>query len=880
MRERTCRALIGAASVLAPRMNREDWRREWLAEVESELATASRWARRPRAIARCLGAFVDAAWLRLWFLQQGIWLDARFAARSLRRDPGFTAVAALTLLLAIGANTAVFSIAYNVLWRPLPFRDPERLVLVSRFFPAMQIEVMTPPDVEKVRERKDLFEGAGAHSRGDAPVVIEGEALTASVAAITPDLFPLLGARARIGRLFTPEDGAAGAPAAALLSERAWRQYFGGAASVLGRQIRVSGKIRTVVGVVERRFTYPGGSEIWVPFIRDLAAERLGSFRLVGCVARLRPGVTPDRARREIAGALAQSALGGGNRQIEARVHPLGEHIIGHSRAALGVLYAAVSVMLLIACGNIANLMLARSAARQREIAIRAALGAGQVRIARQFLIESVLLAAAGGALGVAAVYAGLPAIVRMLPESVPRVDEIAVDGRILAYAAAVCIACGCVFGLAPLAGRRAVLAEALKAAGKQIPAGAIRPRLRAALAGVQLTLAVVLLVGAGLLLKSFARLLATDLGFRPEGLVVLATRIPDTYGWKEERRAQFRQALVEKVRSVPGIRDAAAAGSMPLLGETRGGLVSLEGDAPPPPSPENTMVVTGRMTPQENAGLRQASLPVVDVNYFRVMGTPIVAGSGLAQSGDGVVVNQTLAKRFFGGESPLGRRIKIGPANGAGEWKRIVGVAGDIRPEPGREPGAVVYFATTPRSGDGLSWLAARAAGAPARAAREILRAARGLDAQAGFQVFTMDELVSRQVAPQRFRTTLVSVFAGVALALAVVGLYGVMSYLVAQRTYELGVRIAAGARPAQILALVLGHGAKVVAGGTLAGTVLALGVTRYLGSLLHQVSPRDAATFALVPVLLAAVAMAACLVPARRAVRVDPAVVLRSET
>jgi predicted permease len=435
------------------------------------------------------------------------------------------------------------------------------------------------------------------------------------------------------------------------------------------------------------------------------------------------------------------------------------------------------------------------------------------------------------------------------------------------------------VFGLAPLAAGHATLGEALKSAGKQVSAGAMRPRLRAALAGAQLTLALVLLVSAGLLLKSFVRLLATDLGFRPEGIVVLAARIPETYGWNDERRGQFRQLLVEKVRSVAGVQEAAAAGAVPFLGETRRGLVSMEGDAPQAPSAENTMVVTGRLTPQENAGLRQASLPEVDPDYFRVMGTPTLAGDSFASTRDGVIVNQSFVKRFLGGNDPIGRRIKPGPANTPGEWKRIIGVVGDMRPALDREPGPVVYFSNTPQGGS-LSWVVARTAGAPPQAAREILRAARSLDSQAGFQVFTMDELLSRHVAPQRFRTTLVSVFAAVAVALALVGLYGVMSYLVAQRTYELGVRLALGARPGQIFGLVLGHGARVVTAGTLAGALLALGVTRYLGSLLHQVSPRDATTFALVPALLAAVALTACVVPARRAVRIDPAEVLRSDT
>jgi putative ABC transport system permease protein len=871
------RGLIRAASALVPRAEREDWRREWLAEIDAELAAGRHWPRRRRTAPalRCLGAFLDAAWLRLRFLQHGLWMDVRFGARALRRDPGFTAVALLTLALAMGANTAVFSIAWGVLFRTLPYHDPGRLVWLSQYRPAFNFEVMTPPDLDNLRARSRSFEALAAYTGGREPVATGGDSQMAALSSVEQELFSVLGVSPRIGRGFTARD-----TGVAILSHHLWRQQFGADPAVLGRTLRLTGRTVTVVGVMPPRFSFPDGTDLWLPLVRDRGAEKAGTFRLIDVVGRLKPGVTVEQARAEfetliernsqrgamLTGAGAARAPAAGAQATLARVEPLHERIVGRTRRALQVLYAAVSMMLLIACVNIANLALARSAARNREMAVRAALGAGQVRLARQLLVESVLLAAFGAALGLLLVWPAMPAIISMLPEGTPRVGGIAIDAAVIAYAGATCLAAGCLFGLAPLALRRASLHDVLKASGRRTAGAGAGRWMHASLAASQLTLALVLLVGAGLLLRSFVHLLGRDLGFRPEGVLTVSVRLPDSMR-NNPASARVREALVDSIRRVPGVTGAAATGIVPFVGENRRGGFS----------------VPGQVVSREDQGSRQASMPEIDQEFFSVMGIPLIAGRVFEPGEKSVaVVNQSLARQLYPHVDPIGREVRMGMA-ASDPTLRIVGVVGDVRTALDASSkmagaGAVIYTPCRPTPAGGTFWIVARAAGDPAALAGAVRTAARAADANAGFEIQTMEQALANHVAPQRFRTTLVGLFALVALALAGVGLYGVMSYLVAQRTYEMGVRVAVGAQPGDIARLVLGHGAKVILAGSAAGIALAFAATRYIASLLEGVGPRDAVTFIAVPALLAAIAFVACWIPARRAVRVDPAVVLRA--
>ncbi|HWR52436.1 MAG TPA: ABC transporter permease [Bryobacteraceae bacterium] len=885
MLEATCRGIIRIASALVPASSRSDWRAEWMAELETELQARQQWPQRggPVLLSRCFGAFMDAAWMRLLLIQHGIWLDIRFGARALRRDPGFTVVALATLALAIGANTAVFGVAYGVLHRPLPFRDPERLVWLSQYRPMFRFEVMTWPDVEKVRQCRS-FESVAPYTAGRTRIASLGDGVNAKAASVAPEFFPTLGISPQLGRAFTSGDAEAQTATVAILEHAFWRKHFGGDRGVLGRTLRLSDGPVTIVGVMPPRYSFPDGAEIWLPLWRDIEKERRGSWRLLDTIARLRPGVTLEQARAEfdarlreprpanappsaedsavvVTSSRAPEVLAGSRQGNNARVEPLREHLVQGSRIALDVLWAAVTLMLVIACVNIANLTLARSAARRREVAVRIALGAGRFRIARQMVIESLLIALGGGALGVAALRFIFPAMVDLLPQNLPRIHEIDLGAGAWLYAAGASAACGLVFGMLPALGWRGSIGEALKASARRSAGAASGAGLRTGLAATQLTLALVLLLGAGLLLKSFVRLLATDPGYRADGLIVMSLEPPRHAG--EDERNTMAAAVLDRVRRVPGIAGASAAGAAPFLGQTM----------------SSPFFVEGRPVRREDIFAQNAAISDVNPEYFSVMGVPLLAGRNfdIADQRDGsesVIISRSVARSIFPREDPIGKRLRMGIDDRA-PGMRVIGVAGDFRSTLDKEPGMVIY---RPARG-AVPFLVARSAVEPSRGAADIRKAVRETAPDASAEVHTIDELVRRSAAPQRFRTVLVGGFALVALALAGVGLYGVLSYLVSQRTYELGVRMAIGASPGDIRRMVLAQAAKVVAIGTAAGLMLAWAVTRYLASLLYNLSPRDPVTFGIVPLLLAAIAFAACWAPMRRAMKLDPAAVLRAD-
>ncbi|HLM56859.1 MAG TPA: ADOP family duplicated permease, partial [Pyrinomonadaceae bacterium] len=667
------------------------------------------------------------------------------------------------------------------------------------------------------------------------------------------------------------EFGPGGAGRVVVLSHRLWRRRFGGDPRVLGRQLPlVGGASATVVGVMPEEFKFPAHAEVWSPLPRESGELRQRMSRYFTVVGRLKGGTTREQAQEDLSGVAARlsEAHPRSNADWGVRLIPLRETLVGGgARSALLVLLGAVALVLLVACANVANLLLARSTARHKEMAIRAALGATRWRVIRQLLAEGVLLAAAGGALGAVLALWGVDAMLSLVPEDLrfARLDEARVDGAVLAFTAGVSLLTGVLVGLLPgLKVSRPELGAALKEAGRGASAEGRVRRARGLLVVAEIAVTLVLLVGAGLLVKSFVRLQQTDLGFDPRNLLTLGVGAPQQlYGQTEQRAAYFKQ-MQERLSALPGARAVAVASSLPLdwvLNFSYGveGRPARPGDEP------------------------QADYMAVSPNYFETMRIPLLKGRGFTErdsagSPDVAVINETMARRIFPGEDPLGRRITIDYMERRVALE-VVGVAADVKQTAGREAGLQIYDCYLQRP-----WLSSsfviRTEGDPALLAASAQKAVREVDAaRAASNVKTMEQLASESVARPRFYTQLLTLFAAVALLLAAVGVYGVMSYTVTQRTHEIGIRLALGARGRDVIRLVVGQGMALALAGVAAGLAGAFALTRVLESLLYGVSATDAATFAGVALLLGGVALLACYLPARRATKVDPIVALRNE-
>jgi putative ABC transport system permease protein len=805
--------------------------------------------------------------------------DVRHAVRGLLRAPGFTGVALIVLAFGIGATTALFSVVHGVLLRALPYADPDRLVQVfSPEGPGLDRGNVSFPDFVDLRESNRVFAGMAAANFATPTLTAAGlEPTRLTAAGATSNLFQLLGAAPLVGRTWSGESEAQ-RECVVVLSEGLWRERFGGSAEAVGRVVTLDGTPCTVLGVMPASFRIPAGAELWFP-LKYPGQESRGVHNL-RVLARLRPGVTVAQADADLKAVAASLArqYPETNAKVTARVVPAHEAMVGRVRTTLVALFGAVLLVLLVACANLAGLQLARATARRREVAIRAALGAGRGRLVRQLLLESALLGIGGGALGVLVAAWSLPLILAAAPDSLPRLEEIALDGPVLAFAAAVAVGTGVLFGILPaLHGSRAGALIALRDSGRTT-AGPRGARARQLLVVGELALAVVLVAGAGLLAKSLWRVSRVDPGFAPDGLLAVTLQVPESKYEQTERRVLFFEQVLERVRAIGGVRSAAIAMGHPLdPGWTSS--FSIVGREPPAPG----------MAPEEN-------LRVASPGYFRTVGVPLLAGRDFDArdrvGGPGaVIVNEAFARRHFPGESPLGRTLDRGQAwwPGMPTTFEVVGVVGDERfAGLTTDPQPAMYFPYPQYAFWGVALMVRVdcAAGAPRERCEprslvaRIREAVHALDPDIPVEEAQwMSEAHDAAMAGARFNATLLGAYAVLALLLAAVGLYGVLAYLVAQRTHEIGIRIALGAARARVMRLVLGQGLALAGAGLALGLAGAAGATRALRGMLFGVAPTDAAVYAALALLLGAVALLACWLPARRAVRVDPMVALRAE-
>jgi putative ABC transport system permease protein len=812
--------------------------------------------------------------------------DVRFALRALRKSPGFTAVVMLTLALGIGATTAIFTIVDAVMLRPYPYADMNRIMMLAESMRSGQTVSIAWANFQDWREQNQVFEHLGIYrgavvnlSGGDQP-----ERLIGSL--VSSEVFKAVGLEAMIGRTFTADEDRAGAPRIAVVSERFWRSHFAGDPAAVGKMIVLDGETHTIVGVMPAGMRFPSRTtDVWVPlglFVGTFPADR-GAHPGLFAVAKLKPGIGVARATADM-DAIArrlEKQYPASNTDHTVSVEPYYEQIVQNIRPALLALIGAVTCVLLIGCANLANMLLARADGRQREIAIREALGASRWRIAQQLLTESVLMALGGGALGALLAWWGVKAFVDSRPTSVPRIDLIAVDLRVLMFAMAVSVITGIAFGLAPaLRASSTDLLASLKDAARG-SAGAGR-RLRSALVVGEVALALVLLVGAGLTIRSFAALTAIDLGFEPSHVVTMRVSVPNARYPELGRWQAFHRELLRRTAALPVVQAVGLNSSTPLEGGGSESEVRYEGQPP-------------RSSPKEEGTtcLFQAATP----DYFRAMGIAVVRGRSFTERDSAdttpvVVVEEALVQKFFPGADPIGKRIAFETTGGHGPggqpiWREVIGVVRHVR-HYGlvREPANLQVYAPLEqlpiyfRARRPTMTLFARTPLEPEQLAASIRQVVSGIDRDVPvFSVQTMERYVDQTTEQSRLSMTLLGLFGGLALVLSSLGIYGVLSYVVSRRTQEIGIRMALGATRGDVMRLIVGHGMGLAIAGIGIGLAASWGITRSLGSLLIGISPHDPATFIAIALLLAAVALLASYLPGRRATRVDPMITLRAE-
>jgi putative ABC transport system permease protein len=811
--------------------------------------------------------------------------DLRYAARMLAKSPGFTAAAVVCLALGIGATSAIFSVVHAVLLRPLGYRDPGRLVRLYTEFPkfpngGLRRFWTSPPEYDELKRDLTSWESLDAWTTGGVNLAGAADPIRVTSSSVTGGLFPSLGVSPELGRAITPQDDVAGAPLAAILSHDLWQRAFAGDRGILGRVIQINGNNANVVGVMPQTFSFPPGEldppEIWLPL--QLPApdpKRRGSHYLY-LVGRLKPGVPLNRAQDEIARHVQQSTdrVGANNHPFAPDFHPivayrLQDEVVRSIRPALWTLMGAVGFVLLIACVNVANLLLARAEARQREIAVRKALGASTGQLIRQFTTEGLLLSLGGAVLGLVLAMVGLKVMVAAGKASIPRAAEVSIDPVVLAVTIAVSLLTALFLGLAPLAQiASGTLHDALKAAAGRGTAGSVASnRFRSALVSSELALALVLLIGTGLMIRAFWKLTEVNPGFRPEGLLTLRVNLPVTVYPKSANVDRFWQSVQEKIAAIPGVESSTAMSGLPPERPINANDTQIEKFTPVPGGPGN------------NIDYWQ----VVGDHFFETMGTRLLEGRLFdARDVNGaqpaVVINHTMARTYYGNESALGHRLRLGFQD---PWYTIVGVVEDVKNAGLDKPaGTELFLAERQDSARQQIYLAVRAVGDPKALSNTVRAAVRAIDPSLPIaQVRTMDEVLAGARSRPRFLTTLLGLFSFTALLLAAVGLYGVISYSVTRRMTEFGIRMAMGAKTGDVLGLVLSQGLKLAGVGVLAGALGALALTRLIRGLLFGVSSFDPLTFCSMALLLGAVTVAACIIPARRATRVDPLIALRYE-
>ena len=802
----------------------------------------------------------------------------RFAVRSLRKSPTLAGAVVLTLALCIGATTAIFSVVYAVLFRPLPFLDPNRILLFREVWRGMPSDVSVGNWADTRRQDR-LFQYLVPTQGASLNLAGSDQPENVPAARVGADFFRLLGVRPALGRDFAAGEDQPGQDAVVMLSDQLWRRRFAADRSIVGREVRLEGQPYTVVGVMPKSLDYTlYGEELWVPIA--FTPERLAMHdeHYLTVLGRLKPGVTQQQLAAElevIARDLAQRYPQENNqRRLEAK--PLHDELVREYRPRLYVLLGAVGFVLLIACANIANLLLARAAARSHETAIRAAVGAGRGHILRQALAESLVLAAAGGALGVFAAYWGVTGLVAIGPADVPRLAQARVDGTVLGFAVLVTLVSGLVFGIAPALRMAANFPhQALKEGGRAMGSAGRRDRLRSTLVVAEIALALVLLTGAGLLIRTGIALDTIDPGFDPRNVLAARVSLP-LAGYQEPEQVQRAfLTLAERLEHAPGILAAGLASVAPLEGGGSNGLV-----------PE------GR--PLEIASAINSMLRLVTPGYFRTMHITLRRGRTFtAEDRAGgplvMVINEALAREAWPGEDPIGKRVACCEegSDGRPAWKVVVGVVGNTRSMGlARDPAPEFYLPVAQAPRAAWNWLdrtmtvAVRTSGEPITAAGALRDAVRAVDPTVPvYNIGTMDQRITASLSQTRFSTMLLTVFGGIALLLAAIGVYGIISYGVTQRVQEIGIRIALGAQGRDVLTLVMRHAAVLAGLGLMLGLAGALALTRLLAGLLFRVSPTDPPTFAVGIVVLTFVAVLAAALPARWAARVDPVVALRSE-
>jgi len=798
--------------------------------------------------------------------------DLKFGFRMLAKNPGFTAVTVFTLALGIGANTAIFSVVNAVLLRPLPYRSPEQLVQIWQTDLKSKASQVPPsyPDFLDWRAQNHVFQSVAAYNWATFTLTGSREPIHVDGLVATADLFSVLGVRPALGRLFFPEEDQPGRHAV-ILSHDLWQQRFDSDPAVVGRSIRLNRMDFVVVGVMPPGFAFPIQSkpiEVWVARGVDHEAPNRDSHYF-GVIARLRSHVTLEQARAEMATIAARLAKeypksDGG---FTVNVVPEHEPLVGGVRTATLILFGAVVLVLLIACANVANLLLARATSRTREIGVRAALGAGPRRIVRQLLAESLLLSTLGGALGLFLAWWGTSGLVRLGPQDIPRLAETGLDGRVLAYTAAAILLTGVIFGLAPaLRAASSNLIVTLKAGGPAAGESEHRHRLRAALVVSEVALTLILLTGAGLLINSLYRLASVNLGFSPRGVLTFAVDLSDMEYTAAQAVTRLNE-LLERIRHAPGVISAAADTTLPLSGiDVRYVGYQIEG--------------------QSTSEWHIAAFNVVSPDFFRTLSIPMLAGRDFTAADDlktppVAIVSESLARRYFPNQNALGKRIKSGYSmDGEMPMRQIVGVVRDLRRDSLTDESPPAFYLPMSQFPFGSMRFVVRSAMSPPGSMDTLRAAVRSVSNNLPvYDIRTLDQYLGLALAQQRFNALLLGLFAGFAVMLSAVGLYGVMSYSVGRRLHEFGIRMALGAEHNQVMRMALGRGLRLVLVGLGLGLAGALALTRFLSGLLYGVKPSDPITFIIVSAVLSGVALFACYIPARRAAKAHPMEALRYE-
>ncbi|HXD33776.1 MAG TPA: ABC transporter permease [Pyrinomonadaceae bacterium] len=811
---------------------------------------------------------------------EGLIREIRYAIRGLLKQPVFTAIAVITLALGIGANTAMFSVINAVLLRPLPYHEPHRLVTIWEESPQRGMYEV-PVSFANLRDWVDqnhTFDQISAYTFTNLNLTGAGEPARLSTVRSSANLFSLVGATPLLGRAFLPEEDKEGANRVVILGHGLWQSRFGSDTRIIGQSLTLNNQSYTVVGVMSPGFQFPVGFgymgkvlnesiDLYVPIAATSQESARGSYSFFS-LGRLKPGVTIDQARADMTAieSRLEQQYPDGNSGVGISLVPTQEQTVKEIRPALLVLLGAVAFLLLIACANIANLLLARAASRQKEMSIRAALGASRRRVLRMLLTESLILSLAGGCLGLLLAFWGTQALMALAPDNIPRMNEVGVDARVFGFTLAVSLITGIVFGLIPaLHAAKPDLNAALKEGSKGSMGSPAGKRTRSLLVTVEVALSLVLLIGAGLMIKSFLRLQQMNLGFNPDHVLSVSLSLSRSRYSEDRQQAAFFQEALERLKSLPGIRSAGATTGLPLTLQLSGSDFRIEGQ--PEPEAGKEMIINTRS---------------VSPGYFETLGISLIKGRDFdnrdkSDAPGAAIINHDLARIYFSNEDPIGKRITFDDGQ---SWMSIVGIIGDVK-QLGLDSSAKpeVYFPYLQVASPSMS-IVVRTASDPLGLAAAVKSQIRMVDKDLPInEAKTMQQLLADSLSGRRFNMLLLTVFAMVALVLAIVGIYGVMSYTVTQRTHEIGLRVAIGAQPGDVFRMVIGQGMKLALIGVAFGLVGAFGLTRLMTTMLFGVEPTDPVTFAGIAVLLTSVALVACYLPGRRAMKVDPLVALRYE-